>query len=108
MEAKVCCVCHQPVDEDAPRLGRRSYCAEHYAKVNEDRGSVWRSAALTIGILFVFAIVVALIFRWIPGTLEGTPLVLLGIVLALVPAILWPLFDSPADIYLPSHRVIII
>jgi RsiW-degrading membrane proteinase PrsW (M82 family) len=104
MDELICCVCHKPVGADAPRLGRRAYCDEHYAKVGRDRRSVWRSAAATIVVLVVFAAVVAVIAGVVDPILEGTALILVGVGLAVVPAVLWLIFFYLQDLLEPEPK----
>jgi len=89
MGQKECCVCHCAVGEDAPAIGTRSYCAEHYRRVGVDRKGLWRSTALAVVGLVVFVIAVNLVFRAGGVTVARAALLPLGIVLALVPAALW-------------------
>jgi RsiW-degrading membrane proteinase PrsW (M82 family) len=96
------------VGAGAPRLGRRAYCDRHFAKVNSHRGSAWRSILLTIVALLAFALGVAAIARWLPPTLEGAPLVLLGLFLALVPAGLWLIFFYVQDLLEPEPKSYVI
>jgi RsiW-degrading membrane proteinase PrsW (M82 family) len=104
MEQLICCVCHKPVVEDAPRLGGRAYCGEHYAKVGHDRRSVWRSSVVTIVILVAFALVVAFLASRTEVVLEGTALVVAGVVLAVVPALLWLAFFYLQDLLEPEPK----
>lgn len=108
MEQNVCCVCHKPVGEDAPRLGRRAYCEAHYAKVGRDRKSVWRSAALNVAAVVAFAVFVAILAAIFDPVLEGTALVLVGFVLSLVPAVLWLLFFYAQDLLEPEPKTYVI
>jgi len=108
MDQAICCVCHKPVGDDAPRLGGRAYCTEHYAKVTRDRGSVWRSGVLTIVAVVIFAAVVAPIVGLTKPTMEGTVLVLAGVVLALVPAVLWLVFFYLQDRLEPEPKPVVI
>jgi RsiW-degrading membrane proteinase PrsW (M82 family) len=108
MDQLICCVCQKPVDDDAPRLGRRAYCEEHYAKVNRDRRSVWRSGALTILAVVVFAALVALVAQVTKPVLEGAALVLVGVVLAIVPAVLWLIFFYIQDALEPEPKTYVI
>jgi RsiW-degrading membrane proteinase PrsW (M82 family) len=104
MDELICCVCHKPVGADAPRLGRRAYCDEHYAKVGRDRRSVWLSAAVTIVVLVVFAAGVAIIAGLTDPILEGTALILAGVGLAVVPAVLWLIFFYLQDLLEPEPK----
>ncbi|MGD2206595.1 MAG: PrsW family glutamic-type intramembrane protease [Anaerolineae bacterium] len=100
----ICCVCHEPVGDDAPRLGRRTYCQEHFAKVSRDRKSVWRSGVLNIVAVVVFAAFVAILARLIKPTFGGAGLVLVGVILALIPAVLWLAFFYAQDLLEPEPK----
>jgi RsiW-degrading membrane proteinase PrsW (M82 family) len=103
-----CCVCHKLVDDDAPRLGGRVYCDYHYAKVTRERSSVWRSSAAQIALIIIFAVGVALIAKATEPTLDGMALVLVGVVLALVPAVLWLLLFYGQDRLEPEPKPFVI
>ena len=104
MADQFCCVCHKPVGDEAPSLGRRAYCEEHYAKVGRDRSSVWRSSAVTLVALLVFAALVIAVILWLDPVLEGTALIAAGIGLAIVPAILWLAFFRLQDLLEPEPK----
>lgn len=108
MEAPVCCVCHEPVATDAPRLGRRAYCQKHYARVARNRGSVWRSSVVTLVALVLFAVLVAVIVEVADPVFQGTPLILAGVVLALVPAVLWLAFFYLQDVLEPEPKPLVV
>lgn len=104
MEPTICCVCHQPLDEDAPRIGRRSYCPVHYERLSRSRRSVWRSGVLNIVALVAFSLVVALLASLTDPVPGGAGLVLAGLVLALVPALLWLGFFYAQDRLEPEPK----
>lgn len=108
MAASVCCVCQQAVGTDAPRLGGRAYCAKHYAKVTRDRASVWRSSLVTVVALVALVALVELIVGLTHPALEGTPLVLVGVALGLVPALLWLVFFYLQDVLEPEPKSYVI
>jgi RsiW-degrading membrane proteinase PrsW (M82 family) len=108
MESLVCCVCQKPVGSSAPRLGRRAYCDVHYAKVSRDRASVWRSSLVTLVALVVFAALVAIVVQATQPALKGTALVLVGVVLALVPAVIWLAFFYFQDVLEPEPKPLVI
>jgi len=89
MDQRGCCVCHRPVGEDAPMIGARSYCEEHYRRVVGDRKGLWWSTVLAVVGLVVLVLVVDLAVG--PARLTVSPAALLpvGIVLAVIPAALW-------------------
>ena len=104
MTEQVCCVCHKPVGPDAPRLGGRYYCETHYAKVTQDRRSVWASGVVQIVGVLVFVGAVALVVSRTELVLDGAALVWGGIVLALVPALLWMGFFYQQDRLEPEPK----
>jgi protease PrsW len=71
----------------------------------EARASFWRSVLLSLGGLALFIILVALI-PWPP--LEGIPLLAVGIVLALVPALLWIVFFYQQDRKEPEPKRVVL
>jgi RsiW-degrading membrane proteinase PrsW (M82 family) len=104
MADQFCCVCQKAVGEDAPSIGRRSYCEEHYAKVGRDRSSVWRSSAVTLVALLVFAALVIVVVLWVDPVLEGTALIATGLGLAIVPAVIWVVFFRLQDLLEPEPK----
>lgn len=104
MAEHFCCVCHKSVGDDAPSIGRRSYCEEHYAKVGHDRSSVWRSSAVTLIALLIFAVLVIVVVRVTEPVLEGTALIVVGIGLAIVPAVIWMVFFYLQDLLEPEPK----
>lgn len=89
MPGNVCCVCHIALDEPAKAIGGRFYCNIHYQRVTQDRRGIWLSTLLGILALLIFVGLVALIANTVQPALVGTPLVLVGFALALVPALIW-------------------
>lgn len=104
MIEQICCVCHKPVGPDAPRLGGRYYCETHYAKVAQDRRSVWASGVVQIVGVLIFVGLVALIVSHTKLVLDGAALVWAGIVLALIPALLWLGFFYQQDRLEPEPK----
>jgi len=89
MQEPICCVCHIPVSQSARRLGNRWYCDIHYQKVTQDRRGLWVSTVVGVVALLAFVGLVSLLANVTQLSLTGTPLVLVGIVLSLVPAVIW-------------------
>jgi RsiW-degrading membrane proteinase PrsW (M82 family) len=104
MNEQICCVCHTPVGPDAPRLGGRYYCRIHFTKVTQDRRSLWASGvAQIVGVLAFVGAMVALV-SLTDLSLEGTALILVGILVALVPALLWLGFFYAQDRLEPEPK----
>lgn len=89
MDKKIyCCICHETVAPPYNLLGKRVYCEKHFALVNKPHPGFWRAGVLQIVAMGVFGAIVAVIAESI-GALEGAPLILAGIFLAIVPTALW-------------------
>ncbi len=108
MELTTCCVCHRPVAADAPRLGARAYCAEHYAKATRSRRSVWRSVLIQLMAIVVLAAALALVAGALKPALAGSGLLAVGVVLALVPAALWLAFFYIQDRLEPEPKTYVL
>lgn len=108
MEQKICCVCHTLVGEDAKMLGGRCYCEEHYAKVTGERKGVWQSGIAEILAVLLFVALIEIVISLVKPTLTGTPLLLTGIVMALVPAAIWMIFFYRQDRLEPEPKVYVL
>jgi len=95
MAEQVCCV-----DQTRPGtkvIGGRWFCDEHYAKATYKRGGVWRSGVAGVAALLVFVGAVVALDAALKPDLGGSPLVLAGVILALIPAALWLFFFYQQD-----------
>lgn len=101
-----CCVCHERLAPPYNILGGRAYCARHYAAVNRPHTGFWRATVVQIVGMALLAGVVALLANAI-GPLSGAPLLLVGILLAVVPSALWLGFFYQQDRLEPEpkHRI---
>lgn len=104
MGETICCVCHQPVGPEPRRLGGRVYCERHYAKVTQDRRSVWHAGLAHVAGQVLFVLVVVGLVALVRPVLSGWALVAAGLVLALVPAILWLAFFYRQDRLEPEPK----
>ena len=101
---RICCVCHEPLGEEAKTLGGRLYCPQHYDNVTKERKGVWTSGAFEIGGVLVFGVLVALIVLLTKPALSGTPLILIGVVLSVIPAAIWMVFFYRQDRLEPEPK----
>jgi protease PrsW len=84
-----CCVCDKVIEAEARELGGRHYCALHYERITRENGAAaWPILLSVVGVV-VFVALVAFIANVTHPAIGGLPLVLIGLVLALVPAGLW-------------------
>lgn len=98
-----CCICHEPLEPPYKMLGQRVYCERHYARVNKPHSGFWRAGVLQIVAMSVFAIIVTVIAESI-GALEGTPLIIAGLFLAIVPTALWLAYFYQQDRLEPEPK----
>lgn len=89
MAGETCCVCNKSITGAAKVLGGRAFCDDHYVRVGQNRRGMWLAMlALIIG-LAAFVVAVFFAAPALRGGLQGSPLVIVGILLALVPAVVW-------------------
>jgi len=104
MEESICCVCHQPIETEVKRIGSRSFCDYHYAQATRNRGSVWRAGVVQILGLIGFVLIAELVFLLADLDLSGGSLLIAGLILALVPALLWLAFFYQQDQLEPEPK----
>lgn len=84
-----CCVCDAPISGAVKSLGDRYFCERHYQRVTQSREGVWNSTiGLVVG-LVVFALIISALAPTLATSLNGGSLVMTGVLLALIPAVLW-------------------
>jgi len=108
MEQKICCVCHTTVGEEAKTIGGRWYCEEHYAKVTRERKGIWQSGIAEIAAVLIFVALIEIIISWTKPALSGTSLLLAGIIMALVPAVIWMIFFYRQDRLEPEPKAYVL
>ncbi len=89
-----CCICGKNGEK---LIGKRWFCAEHYERATYERRGSWRSLLALVVVLIVFVVAVYALDAVIKPVFTGTTLVLVGIVLALVPAAIWLAFFYQQD-----------
>jgi RsiW-degrading membrane proteinase PrsW (M82 family) len=104
MADQVCCICGDPVSDPPKRIGGRVYCERHYARVTAHHHGVWTSGVIQIGALVVFVLIVEVILGSTPLVLDQSGLVVAGVVLAIVPALLWLAFFYAQDRLEPEPK----
>ncbi len=71
---------------------------------SQDRKSLWRTGLVEIVALLLFVGLVELVISATDPTLRGTPLLIVGLIIALVPAVLWHSFFYAQDHLEPEPR----
>lgn len=100
----VCCVCHKPLGDEAQVLGGRLYCPTHYANVTKAHKGIWTSGVVEVGAILFFVALVALIDWLVKPKLTGITSILVGIMLALIPAAIWLVFFYRQDRLEPEPK----
>jgi RsiW-degrading membrane proteinase PrsW (M82 family) len=89
MQERMCCVCHVPLPETSRHIGPRAYCDVHFGRVTQDRRGLWVSVLIGVVALLAFVGLVALVAPLVQPVLVGTWLAGAGVVLSVVPAVIW-------------------
>jgi protease PrsW len=89
MANEICCICDEPIEGTVMTLGSRHFCQRHYQRLTQDRKGVWNSSIILVAGLVIFALIVSALAPALAGSLRGGGLIATGVVLALVPAVLW-------------------
>ncbi len=94
MTENPCCICGQPGEK---LIGRRAFCAAHYEKATHERRGSWRSLLALVVALILFVVIVYAVNALFKPVLSGAALVLVGVLMALIPAAIWLLFFYQQD-----------
>lgn len=108
MERVICCVCEKPIEGKVIMVGNRPYDVECHAKVMRNRKGLWWASLIGVGVLVVFVALVALIAGATQPELEGAGLITVGVILTLVPAILWLFFFYIQDVREPEPKLLVL
>ena len=94
MPNQICCVCGK---EGVKSIARRWFCAEHFESATHERPGSWRAILALVVVLIVFVGVVYGLDAAIKPQFNPFTLMLVGVVLALVPAAIWMVFFYQQD-----------
>ena len=108
MSQQVCCVCEEPIDGEIIIMGNRPYCSECRAKTLRNRRGLWLANVTQIVALLAFVAVVVFIVKLFRPQLSGLGLVLAGILLSVVPAVIWLAFFYAQDYREPEPKQLVI
>ena len=101
MADSLCCVCSKP---STKAIGQRAFCDEHFETATHQRKGVWRSVWGQVIALVVFVVLVYAAEAFFKPVLGPTALVLAGMVLAVVPALIWLAFFYQQDRLEPEPK----
>jgi len=94
MSENPCCVCGKNGEKT---IGKRWFCAEHYERATHERPGSWRAILALVVALLVFVGAVFALDAAIKPVFTASTLVLTGVILALVPAVIWLAFFYQQD-----------
>ena len=101
MPENKCCVCGEP---GVHSLGGRWFCERHHQTATHERRGSWRSI---LGLILALVIFVGLIYAldaFIHPTFTPVTLVIAGVLLAIVPALIWMIFFYQQDRLEPEPK----
>ena len=81
-----CRVCAKPA---VRKLGTYSFCATHYKKATRQRNWLWPADLTTLLLSIGFVIIIFGIDQWLHPKFNSLSLIVIGIVMSLIPAVLW-------------------
>jgi RsiW-degrading membrane proteinase PrsW (M82 family) len=70
-------------------IGGRVYTADEYARLARENKAAAGPLLVTVGAVVIFAAILAVLFGMTDWKLEGTGLLIAGLVMAIVPALIW-------------------
>lgn len=89
MARDICCVDQMPIEGAVKTLGGRAFCERHYNAVVHDRKGMWNATIVLIVLMFVFVFGVNLLPSSLTQNLSEGGLMTEGVILALIPAVIW-------------------
>jgi protease PrsW len=104
MAELTCCICGVAVGEMPQRIGGRTYCYRHYDRVAAPHRGVWATGIMQVAALVVFVLAVEVILGSTLLVFDQTGLILAGVVLAVIPALLWLAFFYAQDRLEPEPK----
>jgi protease PrsW len=93
-----------PVVKRTYTIGGRTYSAAEYARLARENKAAAGPLLVTVGVLVIFAAILALLFSLFDIRLSGTGLLLAGLVMALVPALVWLVAFTQQDRLEPEPK----
>ncbi len=99
-----CAICGRAVGSEGRQFKGRWFCPAHLDKPARHRTGVWWAGLAQLGALLALVLLLEVFLAFFPVRLEGTWLIVAGILLALVPALLWLGFFYQQDRLEPEPK----
>jgi RsiW-degrading membrane proteinase PrsW (M82 family) len=104
MSNDICYIDHQPIEGPVKHLGHRVYCERHFNNITKPHRGAWISkAALIVGLL-IFTLAVSGLSPLIGTLPRGLTLIVVGVIVSLVPSVLWLAFFIAQDYLEPEPK----
>ena len=100
-----CRICDEPATRS---IGQYAFCDRHFERATRARRGGWQADVASIVLLVAFVVVVYAIDALVGARLSGTALTAVGLVLAVVPAIVWLAFFYRRDRLEPEPRTLVV
>src|SRR5687768_11029339 len=84
-----CVCCHRPIRGRVRTVGGRPYCAEHYARATLGSRGTWPALLAMLAGLVALGMLMFTVGSRISDALDDRWLILIGLILAVVPTLLW-------------------
>lgn len=100
-----CRVCDEPATQ---RIGAYALCLRHFDLSNRQRPHLWRTQGIAIAVLLALVVAAATISMIAGTALSGPALLIVGIVVAVVPAAVWLTLFYREDRVEPEPRQLVV
>lgn len=100
-----CRICDEPATRT---VGAYAFCERHFERARHARRGAREADIASIALLVAFVVVLYAIDALVAPRLDGDPLIVIGLVLALIPAIVWLAFFYRQDRLEPEPRTMVI
>ena len=99
-----CRICDEPATR---AIGDYAFCDLHFERATRERRGGWQADVASIVLLVAFVVVLYAIDSLVQPQLSGTALIVIGLVIAIVPALVWLGFFYRRDRLEPEPRTMV-
>ncbi len=100
-----CRICDEPATRS---IGDYAFCDLHFERATRERRGGWQADVASIVLLVAFVVVLYAIDSLVQPQLSGTALTVIGLVIAIVPAVVWLGFFYRRDRLEPEPRTMVV
>ena len=100
-----CRICDEPATRS---IGEYAFCERHFERATRERKGGWQADVASIVLLVAFVVVVYVVDGLVGERLSDTALTVIGLILAVVPAVVWLAFFYRRDRLEPEPRTMVL